>query len=67
MVMLMGVMHSIQMYRLLVVDPIIMDHQVDLLGLRDLRDLKALKGHQAFHLFPLNLITDPQLLNLNCR
>ena len=61
---LMGVMHSFRMYRLLAVDPIIMDHQVDLLGLRDLKDLK---GHQAFRLFPLNILTDPQLLNLNRR
>ena len=61
----MGVMHSFRMYRLLAVDPIIMDHQVDLLGLRDLRGLKALKGHQAFRLFLLSNLTDPQLLNLN--
>ena len=65
MVMLMGVMHSFQMYHPLAVDPIIMDHQVDLLGLKDLWDLKVLKGHQAFCLFLLNLITNPQLLNLN--
>ena len=61
MVTLMGVMHSFQMYRPLAVDPIILDHQVDL------PDLKDLKGHQAFRLFLLNLITNPQLLNSNHR
>ena len=64
----MGVMHSIRMYRPLAVDSIIMDHRVDLLGPKDLRVLKALKGHhQAFHLFPLNSLANPRLLNLNRR